>query len=176
MDFVHGQLATGRKIRALTVVDTFSRCSIRGSATRVRTLYRPWRRPAPWLAMQGRSGSTRAPRSSAGTGLVGLNQRRGAGLLPTRQAYGQCLYRSLQRALPGRVPEHPLVPDVCRRPRKAGGMAQILHRGSAARCHRQQAPITVTNPGDAGRHRESGRETLTRGGPENGVGSKSALL
>jgi len=27
MDFVHGQLATGRKIRALTVVDTFSRFS-----------------------------------------------------------------------------------------------------------------------------------------------------
>lgn len=27
MDFVHDQLATGRKIRVLTVVDTFSRCS-----------------------------------------------------------------------------------------------------------------------------------------------------
>jgi hypothetical protein len=25
MDFVHGQLATGRKLRVLTIVDTFSR-------------------------------------------------------------------------------------------------------------------------------------------------------
>jgi putative transposase len=36
MDFVHDQLATGKKIRILTVVDTFSRycrCSIHGSAT-----------------------------------------------------------------------------------------------------------------------------------------------
>lgn len=35
MDFVHDQLATGKKIRVLTVVDTFSAtclCSIPGSA------------------------------------------------------------------------------------------------------------------------------------------------
>jgi hypothetical protein len=42
--------------------------------------------------------------------------------------------------VPGGVPEHPLVPDACRCPRKVGGVAQILQRGSAARCHWQQAP------------------------------------
>jgi putative transposase len=45
MGFVHDQLATGRKIRVLTVVDTFRasrRCSIRGSATAARTWSRPW--------------------------------------------------------------------------------------------------------------------------------------
>ncbi len=30
------------------------------------------------------------------------------------------------RGLPSRVSEHPLVPDACRRPRKVGGVAQIL--------------------------------------------------
>lgn len=28
MDFVHGQLATGRKLRVLTIVDTFTRFSL----------------------------------------------------------------------------------------------------------------------------------------------------
>lgn len=39
MDFLHDQLATGTKIRVLTVVDTFSRsrlCLMRGSATGAR--------------------------------------------------------------------------------------------------------------------------------------------
>jgi putative transposase len=39
MDFVHDLLATGRKIRALTIVDTFSRyspASLRGSAIAAR--------------------------------------------------------------------------------------------------------------------------------------------
>ena len=27
MDFVHDQLATGRKVRVLTIVDTFTRCA-----------------------------------------------------------------------------------------------------------------------------------------------------
>jgi putative transposase len=53
MDFVHDQLATGRKIRVLTVIDTFSRYSqrsIRASATGARTWCRSWRRSAPGLA------------------------------------------------------------------------------------------------------------------------------
>ena len=40
MDFVHDQLATGTKVRILTVVDTFRamcRCSIPGSAIAART-------------------------------------------------------------------------------------------------------------------------------------------
>lgn len=45
MDFVHDQLATGRKLRVLTVMDTFSRYyprSMRGSAIAVRTWWRRW--------------------------------------------------------------------------------------------------------------------------------------
>jgi putative transposase len=37
MDFVHDQLATGRKLRVLTIVDTFSRFS---PATEVRFNFR----------------------------------------------------------------------------------------------------------------------------------------
>jgi putative transposase len=37
MDFVHDQLATGPKLRILTVVDTYSRRSFRGSASALRT-------------------------------------------------------------------------------------------------------------------------------------------
>lgn len=37
MDFVHGQLATGRKLRVLTIVDTFTRFS---PATEVRFNFR----------------------------------------------------------------------------------------------------------------------------------------
>ena len=49
MDFVHDQLATGKKIRVLTVVDTFSR-------------YSPVARSAVQLSRRGR-------RADAGTGL-----------------------------------------------------------------------------------------------------------
>jgi putative transposase len=33
MDFVHDQLATGRKLRVLTIVDTFSRLLARSGAS-----------------------------------------------------------------------------------------------------------------------------------------------
>lgn len=39
------------------------------------------------------------------------------------QAEGQCLYRSLQRTLPQRMPERPLVPDTCRCARLDGALA-----------------------------------------------------
>jgi len=46
MDFVHDQLATGRKIRILTVVDTFSRFSpavdARSSYRGEDVVRRPW--------------------------------------------------------------------------------------------------------------------------------------
>ena len=46
MDFVHDQLATGRKLQVLTVVDTFSQLTcrfwMRSSATGAKMLWRPW--------------------------------------------------------------------------------------------------------------------------------------
>ncbi len=67
MDFVHDQLATGRKIRVLTVVDTFSRfspASIPGSATVGKTWFWLSRRPVRRLARRRPSGWIRARNSS----------------------------------------------------------------------------------------------------------------
>ena len=130
MDFVHDQLATGRKLRVLTIVDTFSRFSpaleprftFRGADV-VEMLERVCRRSGIPGDDPGRSGHrVRLPRSRS----VGLSARRHARLLPARQADRQCLHRSVQRPLPGGVSERPLVPDPCRRPEKIGGLAQIL--------------------------------------------------
>lgn len=55
MDFVHDQLALGRKLRILTVVDTTHASilrSIRGSAIGVKTWSRRWKPSAPELAIR----------------------------------------------------------------------------------------------------------------------------
>lgn len=72
MDFVHDQLATGRKIRVLTVVDTFGvsrRRSIRASAIAPRTSSPRWKASARNLATRSRSGSIKAPGSLAATSV-----------------------------------------------------------------------------------------------------------
>lgn len=56
MDFVHDQLATGRKLRVLTVVDTFSgtcRCWTFATATVARTWLRRWTGSAGRSAIRG---------------------------------------------------------------------------------------------------------------------------
>ncbi|MGY3361749.1 transposase InsO family protein [Bradyrhizobium sp. GM0.4] len=48
MDFVHDQLATGHKLRVLTIVDIFSRFSpalCRGSPSAAATSWRCWKGP-----------------------------------------------------------------------------------------------------------------------------------
>ncbi len=138
MDFLHDQLATGEKIRVLTVVDTFSRFSpvldarfsYRGEDV-VQTLDTGLRRRS---AIRRRSGSTRAREFvSRDLDLWAYAQGRHARLLPARQADRQCLRRSVQQPRPGGVHERPLVPDPCGCARKDGGLAQILQRGSPAR-------------------------------------------
>lgn len=163
VDFVHDQLATGRKIRVLTVVDTFShyspvldpRFSYRGEDV-VQTLERTCARVGYPSTIRVDQGSEFISRDMD---LWAYAPRRHPGLLPAWHAHGQRLHRGLQRSLPGGVPERPLVPDACRRRRKVGGLAQILQRGSAAWGHRQQAsdladesrwpnqPATVTKAG-----------------------------
>ena len=144
MDFVHDQLATGQKIRVLTVVDTFSRFS---PAHRSEVqLPRRRRRRDPRTRLRDNGLSEDDPSRSGhrvrqpGSRSLGLREGRHPGLLTARQTDRQRLHRGLQRPLPGGVPERALVPDACRRPRKVGGLAQVLQRGSAARGHRQQAP------------------------------------
>ncbi len=130
MDFVHDQLATGRKLRVLTIVDTFSRFSpaleprfsFRGTDV-VEVLERVGREmglPASDPRRPGHRVRVTRP------GSVGLPARRHARLLPARKADRQRLHRSLQWSIPSRVSERPLVPEPCRRPGKVGGLAQVL--------------------------------------------------
>lgn len=74
MDFVHDQLATGKKIRVLTVVDTFSRyvpvLDPRFSY-RAEDVVRMLEQVCPRSAIQRRSGSIKARSSSPATSICG---------------------------------------------------------------------------------------------------------
>lgn len=75
MDFVHDQLATGKKLRVLTVIDTFSRltcqCSMSGSATAARMWSQRWTGCADRQAIRRLSESIRAPSSCLATWTSG---------------------------------------------------------------------------------------------------------
>jgi hypothetical protein len=83
MDFVHDQLATGRKLRVLTIIDTFSRYS---PAIEPRFTFRgadvveSWKRSAGKWDSRKRSGSTKA----LTTGAFGTRSR-----LPLPEASGR---------------------------------------------------------------------------------------
>jgi putative transposase len=96
MDFVHDQLATGRKLRVLTVVDTFSRFS---AVLDARFSYRG-EDVATLDRVCTEVGFPRTIRVDQGSefdlprpGPLGLPARRDARLLPTRQADRQRLPR-----------------------------------------------------------------------------------
>ena len=159
MDFVHDQLATSRKIRILTVVDTFTRYS---PVIDPRFTYRSENVVEALDQACAELGYPKAIRVDQGTEFVSRNldlwayahgvtlelaaARRPAGL-PPRQADGQRLRRSLLRTLPGRAPECPLVPDACGCGRKVEGLAQRLQQGPAPWGHRQQAADRVDESG-----------------------------
>ena len=106
MDFVHDQLATGRKLRILTVVDTFSRLSpvidprfsYRGENV-VATLDATCRKIGYPKTIRVDSGSGSAAVQStiylSGHGSVGLPARCDPRLLPPWQAHRQCVHRSV---------------------------------------------------------------------------------
>ena len=104
MDFVHDQLATGRKIRVLTIVDTFSRYSpaieprfsYRGEDV-VQTLERVCRRSATRQTIRVDQGSEFISRD---LDLWAYHKRCRARLLPARQADRQRLHRKPQRQVP----------------------------------------------------------------------------
>ena len=94
MDFVHDQLATGRKIRVLTIVDTFTRSrrqSIRASY-RGTMSWRPSNTSANSSAIPRRSASIKAPSSSSETSICGPTDE-STRLLSARQTDRQCLHR-----------------------------------------------------------------------------------
>jgi putative transposase len=121
MDFVHDQLATGKKLRVLTVVDTFSRYvpvldvrySYRGEDV-VATLDRVCRT----AAIPRRSASTKAASSSRATWTSGPTSAASCSTSHARQADGQRLHRGIQRPVPSGMPEPALVPDPCGRGRE----------------------------------------------------------
>ena len=129
MDFVHDQLATGRKLRVLTIVDTFSRFSpaleprfsFRGTDV-VEVLERVGREvglPATIRVDQGTEFVSRD------LGSVGLPTRRHARLLrpgkPTDNAFIEAFNGRFRASA-----ERALVPEPCRCPGKVGGLAQVL--------------------------------------------------
>lgn len=136
MDFVQDQLATGRKIRVLTVVDTFSRFS---PIVDPRFSYRGEDVVAMLEATCSVVGYPLAIRVDQGSEFVSRDldlwayannvtldfSRPGK---PTDNA----VYRGVQRAVPGGVSERALVHDACRRAGKVGGLAQILRQGAPA--------------------------------------------
>lgn len=74
IDFVHDQLATGRKLRILkwwTHSHGSLRCWMRGSVIVVRTWSPRWKRPAASLVTQRRSESTMAANLSLATWIFG---------------------------------------------------------------------------------------------------------
>ena len=172
MDFVHDQLATGTKLRVLTIVDTFSRFS---PALEPRFTFRG-SDVVEVLERVGREvGFPATIRVDQGTEFVSRDldlwaYQRGVTLdfSQAGKADRQCVHRSVQRSLPSRMSERTLVPEPCRRPRKDGGLAQVLQRGTPTRGDRpkdadnvaesrwRSQPATVTK----------GRKTLPAGDPK----------
>ena len=142
MDFVHDQLATGRSSaysRSSTRSRASRRCWIRGSPSAAPMMWRSGKvcRGVGYPDDDPRRSGLRVcvPRSRP----VGLSAWRHARLLPAWKADRQRIHRSLQRPLPGGMPERALVPQPCRRRGKDGGLAQILQRGTPARGDRPKA-------------------------------------
>ena len=94
MDFVHDQLATGRKIRVLTVVDTFSRDSPALDAKfsyRVEDVVATLERVCSRIGYPKTIRVDRGRSSSRATWTFGLPLWCHARLLAAWKAHGQCL-------------------------------------------------------------------------------------
>ncbi len=165
MDFLHDQLATGNKIRVLTVVDTFSRFSpaldarfsCRGEDV-VATLERVCRTVGYPKAIQVDPSSEFISRDldlwayAKGVTLDSLVPGK-----PTDNAFAEA-FNSRVRAECMNAHWFLTLADARE---KVGGLAQILQRGEAARRHRQQGadlvaetrrrsqPVAVTKAGNS---------------------------
>ena len=132
MDFVHDQLATGKKLRVLTVVDTFSRLTcrfwMRSSATGAKMSWRRWIGSVGKRAIPRPSALIRAVSSCRATWTSGPTSAASPSTSPgpasPRIMRSSCVGAfdppdqmlippHLQRPLPLGVLEHALVPDPC---------------------------------------------------------------
>ncbi len=140
-DFVHDQLATGSKLRVLTVVDTWSRFSpvidpkfrYRGEDV-VATLDRVYRKIGYPATIRVDNGSefisrdldlwayaktSRSTSHGRGSRLIELSRRHRS------EPDGEGVHRGVQQQAPGGMLERTLVHEPCRCSRKAGGLAPI---------------------------------------------------
>ena len=125
MDFVHDQLATGRKLHILTVVDTFSQVS---PVLEARFSYRGEDMVATLEYACSVAGYPKTIRVDNGSEFISRDMdlwayQRDVVLLSAWQADWQCVHRSLQQQAEERMHEHPLVPVAGRRLRKVGAVA-----------------------------------------------------
>jgi hypothetical protein len=92
-------------------------------------------------------------RSDGGVGRA--RQWGDSGVLPPRKTDGKRLYPCVKSEAPGGMLERRLFHEPCRRPRKAGGLAQRL-----------PCVIPVAQPA---RHHDQGRKTAASAGPNSGL-------
>ena len=135
MDFVHDQLATGQKIRVLTVVDTFSRFS---PVIDPRFSYRAEDVVAMLERTCPATGYPKTIRVDQGSEFVSRDL--------DLWAYVKGVTLDFSR--PGKPTDNAFIEAFNGRLRAEclnthwflGGLARVLQRGSAARGHRQQDP------------------------------------
>ena len=180
MDFVHDQLATGRKLRVLTIVDIFSRFS---PALEPRFTFRGTDVVEILERVCNEVGFPATIRVDQGTEFVSRDldvwaYQRGVTLDFSRP--GKPTDNAFIEAFNGRFREECLNAHwfltPCRRPGKGGELAQVLQRRTAPRRDRQQdrrfcCKSTMAQPA---RHRDQRRKTLVLGGPKFGLTAKSA--
>ncbi len=112
MDSVHGQLVAGRKIRILTIIDTFSRFSL---ATDPRFSYRGEDVVQTLERVCRQHGYPKTIRVGQGSEFISSDldvdvpEKCRARLLQARKTDQQRIHRKLQRQVPRLVPQYALV-------------------------------------------------------------------
>lgn len=131
MDFVSDALFDGRRLRALTVVDAFTREAL---AIDVDQGIKGEQVVAAMTRIALSRGAPQSIRVDNGPEFIskarslGLRERRHTRLQPAWQADGQCVREIVQRPSAGRMPEHALVSANGGRPREDRGLAARLQR------------------------------------------------
>ena len=125
MDFVHDQLATGRKIRVFTIVDTFSRFS---PAVDPRFSYRGEDVVLTLERICKTVGYPKTIRVDPGSEFVSRDldiwaYQKGVVLDFSRPGKPRIMHSSKRSTVSFRMPQRPLVPVSCGCPEKSGGLA-----------------------------------------------------
>lgn len=163
----------GKKLRVLTVVDTFSRYV---PVLDAKFIYRGEDVVATLDRVCRQTGYPKTIRVDQGSGLVARDMDLWA-LASLRLMPSSCVEQLIppdQLLLPPyiqwpvlrRMPEYPPVSDACRCDRKAEGMGSILQRGLATWRDRQQSPDHAD--GTRGPRPEQSRKTPAFVGPTLG--------